>query len=93
MRVYLAGRIRSDPHYFEKFAAAAGKLRAEGYQVFNPAAANLEGMPLNRIMAHVLPQLCECEAIAFIPGWWMRFGGTWVEFLLAKYLGLRVVKI
>jgi hypothetical protein len=73
------------------FAKAADRLRQQGYSVYNPAAANLEGMPLNRIMAHVLVQLCECDTIAMLPGWWTKFGGAWVEWLLAKYLKLKII--
>ncbi len=88
-RCYVAGRIRSQRDYRERFAKAAERLRREGWSVYNPAAANLEGLPLARIMAHVLPQLCECDAIAMLPGWWMRLGGAWIEYLLARYLGLQ----
>jgi hypothetical protein len=90
MRIYVAGRIRNDLHYFEKFAAAAQKLREQGHSVFNPAAANLESSPLPRIMYYVLGQLCECEAIAMLPGWW-RSGGARIEWMLAKYLKLKVL--
>lgn len=90
MKVYVAGGIRGIPNYFEAFAKASGKLRQDGHTVYNPAAANLEGSPLNRIMSHVLGQLCECEAIALLPGWW-RSGGTRIEWLLARYLGLQVI--
>ena len=91
MIVYLAGPMRGKPNLnFEAFAKAADKLRADGFAVFNPASANLEGTPLNRIMAYVLGQLCECEAIALLPGWY-RSGGARIEWLLAKYLKLRCI--
>jgi hypothetical protein len=93
MRVYLAGRIRGIDDYHERFAAAAAKLRLAGHSVFNCAAANQEGRELKDIMAFLLPQLCHSEAIALQRWWWLRFGGSWIEFLLAKYLKLKVIKI
>ncbi len=89
-RIYLAGKINGSPNYKPTFAKAADKLRIQGFSVFNPAAANLEGDPLPRIMSYVLGQLCECEAIAMQPGWW-RSGGARIEWLLARYLGLTIV--
>lgn len=91
MRAYVAGRMRGvEDLNRPAFAKAADKLRAEGWSVYNPAAANLEGMPLARIMAQVLSQLCECDAIALLPSWW-RSGGARVEWMLAKYLKLKII--
>lgn len=87
---YLAGRIKNDPNYRITFAKAAQQLRQQGFSVFNPAAANLEGIPLARIMAYVLTRVCESDTIAMLPGWW-RSGGARVEWLLAKYLKLKVI--
>lgn len=92
LKVYIAGQIKGTDDYHERFAAAAKKLRLDGYSVYNPAAANLEGTPLNRIMAHLLPQLCECEAIALLPGWSMS-GGAQIELNLAEYLNLKVIEL
>lgn len=89
--IYVAGRMRGLPALnFHAFAAAADKLRSEGWSVYNPAAANLEGMPLAKIMACVLSQLCECDAIAVLPGWW-KSGGARIEWMLARYLKLRII--
>jgi hypothetical protein len=91
VKVYLAGRIRGVENYAETFAKAADKLRMEGWTVFNPAAANQEGRPLRKIMAYLLTWLCEeADAIAMLPGWY-RSGGARVEWLLAKYLKLKVI--
>jgi hypothetical protein len=93
MKVYLAGPISGRPNYFNTFASAADDLRKKGHSVFNPAAANLEGAPLNKIMAYLLPYLClEAEAIALLPGWW-RSGGARIEYLLARYLGLKIIRL
>ncbi len=90
MKIYIAGRIRGVQNYAAPFTKAADKLRLEGHSVFNPAAANQEGRKLNRIMAFLLPQLCICDAIAMLPGWW-RSGGARIEWMLARYLGLKVI--
>ena len=88
--IYLAGRIKNAPNYHEQFAKAADKLRAQGHKVYNPAAMNFEKTPIHKIMAHHLPQLCECKAIAMQRGWW-RSGGARIEWLLARYLKLRII--
>lgn len=91
MNVYLAGKIKNCPDYRVKFAKAAHKLRMDNHCVFNPAAANLEDWPLRKIMSYELTWLCEyADAIAMLPGWWCS-GGARIEWLLAKYLGLKVL--
>lgn len=91
MNCYLAGRIRGVEDYAERFAKAADRLRVDGWVVMNPAAANQEGRPLNKIMEYLLSWLCrEADAIAMQPGWW-RSGGARVEWLLAKYLKLKII--
>jgi hypothetical protein len=92
MKVYLAGAIKGTTDYPERFASGANLLRMRGYSVYNPAAANLEGLPLKRIMSHLLPQLCECEAIALLPGW-RTSGGAKIEYDLAVYLGLQIIEL
>ena len=90
--VYVAGRVTGMKNLNrEAFAAASQKLREQGWHVFNPSAAGMyDGRPLREIMAYLLPRVCECQAIAMQRGWW-RSGGARVEWLLAKYLGLRII--
>lgn len=88
--IYIAGPISGRKDYQQKFGEAADKLRMQGFAVFNPAATNQEGRPLNKIMGYLLPQLCECEAIALLPGWW-KSGGARIEWMLARYLKLKVI--
>lgn len=92
MKVYLAGPIDGTKDYHERFAAGAEILRNDGHSVYNPAASNQEGRPLSKIMAYLLPQLCECEAIALLPGWSLS-GGAQIELNLAEYLGLEVIEL
>lgn len=90
-RCYLAGPMTGYENLNqEAFARAADKLRNDGWETFNPAAANLEGMPLGQIMAYVLMRVCESEAIAMLPGWW-RSGGARIEWMLAKYLKMKII--
>jgi hypothetical protein len=90
LRVYIAGRIKGVANYAPPFTEAADNLRSQGFDVFNPAAANQEGRPINKIMGYLLPQLCNCDAIAMLPSWW-RSGGARIEWMLARYLGLKVI--
>ena len=90
MKVYLAGSITGTDDYHERFARYAMALRKEGHSVYNPAAANQEGRTRAAIMGHLLPILCEQEAIAMIPNW-EQSRGACIEILLARYIGLEVM--
>lgn len=92
MRIYLAGGMRGIPDLnFPAFHAAAQKLRLEGFEVFNPAAANLEGMPIGKILAYELTWICEqAEAIALLPGWESSKGAT-AEHATAEAIGLKII--
>ena len=91
-QTYIAGRIRKNPNYKREFSQASDELRRRGHQtIFNPASAGMDdGRPLHEIMAYCLMRVCESDAIAMLPGWW-RSGGARIEWLLAKYLGIRVI--
>lgn len=92
MKIYLAGKMRGEPDLnFPAFNAAAQKLRLDGHEVFNPAAANLESWPINKIMAYELTWLCEeADAIALLPKWEESLGAK-AEHATALATGKEVI--
>jgi len=94
MRVYLSGPMRSIPDLnFPAFAEAANKLRLDGHEIFNPAAANLEKWPIRKIFAYELEMICSwAEAIALLPGW-EKSEGVAAELATAKACGLQIIHL
>lgn len=94
MKVYLSGPMKGIPNLnFDAFAEAASRLRLDGHEVFNPAAANLEKLTLRQIFAYELEWICrEAEAIALLPGW-ENSEGVAAELATAKVLGLEIIPL
>lgn len=101
-RIYIAGPMRGIEHWnFPAFDAAAQDFRALGWVVvspadldreagFNPNATTLPEGFLRDAMKRDLPAICDCDAIALLPGW-EQSKGVEVELTLARFLGLRVI--
>jgi hypothetical protein len=90
-RIYVAGPMSGIEDYnFPAFNAAAAKLRAEGWQVENPAEHELaDNLEWADYMAYDLTRLGLCGAIHLLPGW-SKSKGAMIEWNIARSLGMKV---
>ncbi len=80
--LYLAGMISGDPHYEDKFAQAATRLRREGFCVMNPATLPKRGFTHRQYMHVTLAMLDVCEILCLLPDWYKSAGAV-MEFVRA----------
>lgn len=105
MKLYLSGPMKGYPESnFPAFHAAAAALRAKGFEVVNPAEIDIgveppeEGDSLEwrrfyeACLRSDIRALCDCEAIALMPGW-ERSNGAHLELHVAHRLGLEVLMV
>lgn len=93
-RVYLSGPMTGLPDLnFPAFAAAAERLRGMGLDVINPAEINPDtSMTWAACMRADIKALCDCDAIALMPGW-EASKGAHLELHIAHRLELQVVYV
>lgn len=91
-RVYVAGPMTGiDDFNYPAFNAVADQLRAQGYEVENPADHGIvEGAQWADYMAYDLTRLGLCGVIALLPDW-EKSQGARLEVLIAERLGMTVV--
>ena len=97
-RVYISGPMSGLPdNNFPAFHAAAADLRGLGYEVVNPAEIDA-GVRADEVgtdafwracMRADIKALCDCGALALLPGW-ERSKGAHIELNLAHRLGMRI---
>ena len=101
MRLYLAGPMSGIKDFnFPAFNEAAEHLRKLGYEVFNPAEADVErdgfdptkddAEPFLHYMQRDLPEVMASDGIAVLPGW-KDSKGACLEVKVARECGLRVI--
>ena len=90
-RVYLAGPMTGYENFnFPAFNAAAQRLRAEGFDVVNPADHGIvEGAEWADYLRFDLGKLVQCASIALLPGWEASKGAN-LEVSVAQKLGMFV---
>ena len=94
MRVYISGPITGTNDFEQRFEAAENNLKAQGYEVFNPAKCNLV-MPGTATWEDYM-KLCEamlscCDTIYMLRGWENSRGAV-KEYHLAMAAGMVVLK-
>lgn len=90
-KVYISGPMTGLPELnFPAFHAAAAKLRSQGIEVVNPAEIAMEEpISWEKCMRADIKALCDCDAIALMPGW-EKSKGAHLELHIAHRLGLEV---
>lgn len=93
-RVYLSGPMSGIPgHNFPAFMSWAQHLRAEGWDVVNPAEiAQVSQADWHACMRNDVRELATCDAIALMPGW-ERSQGANLELHIAHRLGMEVLHL
>lgn len=91
-RVYIAGPMTGLPEFnFPAFHAMAATMRAEGWQVENPAEHDhVEGAEWSDYLRFDIGRLSTCEAMMLLPGW-SRSRGARLEVHIAKEIGMRIL--
>ena len=98
MKVYISGRI-SGMNYEDArqlFLNAEERLKAKGYETFNPFSYCEEkfsgkgGMSWEGYMMELLPYISQCDAIYMLDGWRESYGAN-IEYLWAIRCGKEIL--
>lgn len=94
MKLYLSGPMRGHPDLnAPAFHEAAAKLRAQGWEVFNPAEHEkvYKRGGIRAALAHDFEWIIwQADTIAMLPGWLGSLGAR-AEWALAEAIGLNVI--
>ncbi len=93
-RIYIAGPMTGIERLnYPAFNAAAAKLRAQGYEVENPAENDLPpGKQWHEYMRHAIPRLLTCTMVGLLDGW-TQSKGALLEVEIAQRLGMYVCHV
>jgi len=89
-RVYISGPMTGLPELnHPAFQRAAALLRGLGYQAVNPAELGVGSADWHECMRRDIRALCDCDALALLPGW-ERSQGAHIELHLAHRLQIDI---
>lgn len=91
--LYVSGPMSSHPEDFNfpAFNEAAERLRAEGWEVVNPADKGIvDGWEWEDYLRYDIKQICDCDAVYMLKGWPSSRGAR-LERKVAESLGLEVL--
>ncbi len=94
LRIYISGPMTGFRDLnFPVFNAAAEALRANGMDVVNPAEENPDkGSTWNACLRSDIKRLCDCNAVAMLPGW-RNNKGALLERHIARQLGMQILSL
>lgn len=92
-KIYLSGPMSGLQNFnADAFNDAAHRLRASGLLVVNPVELCKQGSAWNECMREDIKALCDCCAIALLPGW-EASQGAHLELHIAHRLGLQILRV
>ena len=94
-KIYLSGPMSGMAEYnFPAFHAAASKLRARGYDVFNPAEIDNgdTSKPKNYYLAQDIGAVLDCDTLVLISGW-KHSSGARLERDVAAAVGKEILEL
>ena len=91
-KIYISGPMTGIPDLnFPAFNAAASHLRSQSFDVINPAEINPDtSKPWDECLKSDIKALCDCDAIALLPGW-ENSKGAHLELHIAHRVGMEVM--
>ena len=89
-KVYICGSIKNNKNYIREFTLAEILLMKNGYIVLNPVVPR--GISEKEAMILALNKMFLCDIVCPINDY-RESKGVEIELLLAKYLGIPIVKL
>lgn len=98
MKVFISGKMTglTPEEYGAKFAVAAKKLQAEGYEVFNPSVPEWndrmhdDGLSYGDILINDFKKIMEYDALYMLDNWKESKGST-AEHAFANAIGMKIM--